>query len=204
MKNIAYIFSLLAAFGLYSCVKDAEIETFPAEQGATCYDKIQNGTEYRIDCGGFSCAPCKVGPPVVSVTVDSTWVLDSNKTEFRYWTPKFVIVNDTVDAANVIVLATDTFQNKSGFLSLMFKIPKGLKRGVHEITYMETYEQYVSFPPNSPGGVVKLQSGIITIKDLDEANGFMSGSFEFISMPADVFKYRVAFLDGSLIDIPYR
>ena len=203
-KILVLVSVILSALALTSCVKKAEIDTFPPVGQPSCTDKIKNGTEYNVDCGGYSCVPCKVGPPTINVTVDSTWVLDSNKTEFRYWTPRWVIVNDTADAANVVILATDTFDNHSGFLSLVFKVPKGLKHGVYEINDMKTYEQYVSFPPNIPGSFAKLQSGVITIEDVDAVNGYMTGKFEFITEPVDFYKYRVAFVDGVMVDIPYR
>ncbi|MEQ8324107.1 MAG: DUF6252 family protein [Vicingaceae bacterium] len=192
----------IAAVALNSCVKEGPVETYPAVEGASCTDKIQNGTEYKVDCGGPSCAPCEVGNPALTVTVDSTWIIDSNKTQNRFWTARYVQVNNTTDPDNIIVIASDTFPNNSGFISMAFKIPRSLERGVYEVSNLETYERYVSFAPGVTPGSARLQSGVISITSRDDVNGYISGKFEFISEPVDPFLYRVALLDGEFIDVP--
>ena len=200
-----FILTLLSVgiLSIESCVKEAPIETYPpGGSGGTCFDGLQNQGEYGIDCGG-PCAPCAIDKPFLTVTVDSTWVNDTVKTQNRFWTPKHIFVNDSVDAENLIVLAVDSFEhNKPQFISLMFKIPRNLQRGVHAIDVMEGYEAYNSYTPHKYPGTAKLLNGIITISKRDEVYGYISGYFEFNTYPVDVFKYRIALIDGEFRDIP--
>ena len=197
---------------IVSCVKEAPIDIFPPGGNGSCFDLVKNQGEYGVDCGG-PCAPCKIGNPFITVTVDSTWVHDSVKTEFRYWTPNNVFINDStvldslfqipVDPNYLIIHAVDILGNDPlRYIRLTFKIPKDIKEGVHEINLMENYEIYESVPPDTYSGTAKLLNGVITVTSRDERYGYISGRFEFNTEPVDLFKYRIAFLDGEFIDIP--
>jgi hypothetical protein len=194
-----------------SCVKEGPIETYAPGGGGSCFDFVQNQGEYGVDCGG-PCAPCTIEKPFLTVTVDSTWVHDSIKTENRFWTPNDVYVNDSVmlDSFNIsanveylIVHAVDIMgRNPDQFISLTFKIPKDLTLGVHEISVMESYEVYASEPPDIYPGTAKLLNGVISITKRDDVYGYISGRFEFNTEPVDEYKYRVALIDGEFRDIP--
>ena len=201
-------FSLLT---LQSCGKEAPIDTFPPEQGVSCTDGIRNQGEYKIDCGG-PCAPCEAGSPFITVTVDSTWVNDTNKTDNRFWTPLDVYVNDSVildslfispNPNYVIIHAVDIMgRNPDQYIRLTFKIPKNLEEGVHVINEIDYYEVYESFPPGINSGTFKLLNGVITITNRDEFNGYISGRFEFNSEPENVTEVRISLIDGEFRDIP--
>jgi hypothetical protein len=193
----------VSILAVVSCVKEAPIDTYPpGDGGGSCYDGLQNQGEYGIDCGG-PCIPCKIGDPFLTVTVDSTWINDTVKTQFRYWTPKYIFVNDSIDKENLIIHAVDTFEHaKPQFISLTFKIPKSFNRGVHAVSDLEQYEAFVTYPPNIYPGTAKLLNGIITITKRDDYYGYISGNFEFNTEPVDVYKYRIALIDGEFRDIP--
>jgi hypothetical protein len=196
---------------LQSCVKEAPIDAYPPEQAVGCFDGIRNQGEYNIDCGG-PCAPCKVGNPFITVTVDSTWVNDTNKTDNRFWTPLDVYVNDSVIMDSLLISPNPDYviihaveimgRNPDQFIRLTFKIPKSLAEGVYEIKEMDYYEAYESFPPGINSGTFKLLHGVITITNRDDFNGYISGRFEFNSEPENFTKVRIALIDGEFRDIP--
>ena len=194
--------AILAAMVLFACVKDAPIETYPAVENSSCADKIQNQDEYKVDCGGPNCAPCKIEKSVITATIDSTWVLDSNKTENRFWEATKLFIDDTTSASYVSIAATSLYGSPGDSIHLRFLLPKGLGRGVHIVDTIPL-GFYISKPPNKSSSTFPIEKGVFTITDVDKINGWVTGKFEFNTGPELSTLLRVDVLDGQMIDIPY-
>ena len=189
-----------------SCVVPDVTEQFPPALSATCFDNSLNQGEYFVDCGG-PCAPCGVGDPYVSVTIDSTWFEDSVKTSFRVFTPKDISINLTIDTGFVWVTANGAYPppNDLQMHQLQFRIPKYLGRGVHEFPVADPGEYYESNPlgGNYIGERVNIEGGVITITNIDQINGWVSGEFEYILAPG-TGNVRTVLIEGEFRDIPLK
>lgn len=182
---------------MFSCIKQYNTETYKPANSKSCGDGILNNGEYYVDCGG-PCDPCPIGKPFVSFQADSTW-LPSN--------PGNKPVNS--DYADVImqgdyfyITSADTFGSKAESIGLSFAVNRNWGLGVHYADPMTGFETYYHRPPGSLPGTVKMESGVITITNVDLVNGLMSGEFKFNSAPDVVTGNRVTIYNGIFKDIP--
>jgi len=193
MRSIKLIATtLFLAFVLFiqSCVKPAYEEKYGPLTSKSCTDGVLNQGEYFIDCGG-PCTPCALNTFVNFKVIDSTWSIP-NATDLQ--------VNSNWETAIfsgdiITIQAVDTIMG----IGLSFSIDKNW-RGVHEIDSFPVTDLFFGL-----GYFVGLEKGVISIKNVDEVNGYISGEFSFNCKPdtnSVPYGKRLSILEGEFKDIP--
>ena len=171
-KTLKMMTSLVVVLAI-SCIKPAHEEEFGPLPSKSCTDGILNQGEYFTDCGG-PCAPCPL-TPYVNFVLDSTPWVRPDTLEISVKSAKDSV--QFLDSGLVRIFMADA---ATPFNSLTFVID-GNWRGVHEVEQADIAGAVMhSVIPGS----VALESGVVTITNVDEVNGLISGEFKFNCAPA--------------------
>ena len=188
MKNRTKLFTyIVGALFLVACVKPAHEEEFAPLPAKSCTDGILNQGEYFTDCGG-PCGECGYDTYVSFTLSDKIWIdpdttaigIKSNKESFFF-----------LDSSSIGIVAEDTLLG----VKLRLNIDKNW-RGVIVLD-PSNISGYVGSPGN-----VDFESGVVTITNVDETYGYISGTFEFNCAPQPSTGTRIAVLEGYFRDIP--
>ena len=170
-----------------SCATPNTEELFSPADVPTCFDKVLNQGEYFTDCGG-PCPQCALQVAVNYNIVEKTW---------EYPGPTDIPVNSSkittvVNGDLIEIEAIDEFAN----ITIRFAIDRTW-RGVHEVSDFTGVGSI-----SGPGLSMNFESGVVSIVNVDETNGYLSGTFSFISQADLSTGRRFSVLDGEFKDIP--
>ena len=144
----------------------------------TCFDNIKNQNEVNVDCGGI-CYPC---PQSMTAKINgNSWVADTGKitASFSNTGSKFLLKGNAANFYPQISLVY------IGTFSL----------GSHELDHSS------SLTPSFTATTTFVNSGTLTISELDTRNNLISGSFNFKSADAST-TYTIT--EGTFVNISYK
>ena len=190
IKALSATLFLTMTIVMQSCIKPAHEEKFGPLDPKSCSDGNLNQGEYFTDCGG-PCAPCGINTFVNYMVVDSTWSFPNGAD---------IQVNSNWDTAvfDGDIIYISAIEAILG-ININFSIDKSW-RGVHAIDSFAVSDGY-----SGPGFIVGFETGVVTITNVDEVNGYISGEFSFNCIPSEEtanYGSRISILEGVFRDIP--